>query len=141
MGGNPQVLLLLFCLFCVILICFVGIFLNLMRKSKREKFFCLVCQKKKNSSKKKNNPHFSESWHGRANPSTKKKTFFFLLPHSNNTTSFILQLLSLNLHNFLQTLPNHTKSYQNLTFTQTNPRQTRSIASKRKGEKFALCWY
>jgi len=32
-GGNPQVLLLLFCLFCVILICFVGTCPNMMQKS------------------------------------------------------------------------------------------------------------
>jgi len=34
-GGNPQVLLLLFCLFCVILICFAGICPNMIRKEKK----------------------------------------------------------------------------------------------------------
>jgi len=32
-GGNPQVLLLLFCLSCVILICFIGPSSNMMRKN------------------------------------------------------------------------------------------------------------
>jgi len=31
-GGNPRILLLLFCLFCVVLIYFVGICPNMMRK-------------------------------------------------------------------------------------------------------------
>ena len=33
--GNPRVLLLLFCLFCVILICFAGICPYMMRKRKK----------------------------------------------------------------------------------------------------------
>jgi len=36
-GGNPRVLLLLFCLFCVILICFAGICPNMIRKKKEKK--------------------------------------------------------------------------------------------------------
>jgi len=35
-GGNPQVLLLLFCLFCVILICFAGICPNMIRRKKNK---------------------------------------------------------------------------------------------------------
>jgi len=34
-GGNPRVVLLLLCLFCVILICFVGICPNIMRNSEK----------------------------------------------------------------------------------------------------------
>jgi len=90
-GGNPRVLFLLFCLFCVVLICFVGICPNMMRKS--EVFFEAVDQKP-------NPPH----------PKRKKKVFFsFKIRKENlffffsliqkNTTSFILQTsISISIH-------------------------------------------
>ena len=85
-GGNPQVLLFLFCLFCVILICFTDIVQTWLEK--------------------KNGGHdqklgLARACGGTAVPThqhTKTKKVFPFFPHSNNTTSFIFKLLSLNLH-------------------------------------------
>ena len=145
-GGNPLVLLLLFCLFCVILICFVGICSNIMRKS--EKKFDVIDQK---------------HWHGCASPClpkttktrsegttracggtavpthqhTKTKKFY---PHSNNPTSFIFKLPSLNLHNFLQTSPNHTiyktKATLNFIPNPTHPSKTTIVNHNQQINKF-----
>jgi len=121
-GGNPRVLLPLFCLFCVVLICFVGICLNMMRKSEKNlksltKIQTHHIQKKKIPSKKKN-LHFPEGWHdlclwwhGRANPSAKKKKkfqkrkffVFLVLPHSKEHNLFHFSNLHQhsNLHIYL----------------------------------------
>ena len=131
-GGNPRVLFLLFCLFCVVLICFVGICPNMMRKS--EVFFEAVDQKpnpphpkrkKKvffSFKKKKKKPQFfpegwhgpCQWWHGRGTPKKKKISkkknilkkifiFFFLLPHSKQHNLFHPSNLHIYLHSSFPT--------------------------------------
>jgi len=130
-GGNPRVLLLLFCLFCVILICFVGICQNMMRKSKkklkpltRKLWTARACPNPSGKKPRKNSSKLgtARACGGTAVPvearpchHNPKLLFFSFFPRSNNTTSFILRLFSLNLHNLkplnlhnsLQTSPNH----------------------------------
>ena len=103
-GGNPRILLLLFCLFCVVLICFVGICPTMMRKSKffwshwpKTKPTTSLEKKKKNffsfKKKKKKPIFFQKVGTGRANPSAKIYLFFF--PKKNSffflSSPFILQ--------------------------------------------------
>ena len=92
-GGNPRVLLLLFCLFC-----FVGICLNMMRKSEKNLKSLTknqthhILEEKKIFQKKKKTLFFPEGWHGPCQPiSQKKNLFFFFSLIQKNTTSFILQ--------------------------------------------------
>ena len=121
-GGNPRVLLLLFCLFC-----FVGICLNMMRKSEKNLKSLTknqthhILEEKKIFQKKKKTLFFPEGWHGpclwwpgRGNPKKKKISkkknilkkifiFFFLLPHSKQHNLFHPSNLHIYLHSSFPT--------------------------------------
>jgi len=98
-GGNPRVLLLLFCLFCVVLICLVGICPNMMRQSK---IFLKPLTRNQT-----HHIHFSRRL-ARPVPvvarpcqpiSQKKNLFFFFSLIQKNTTSFILKTsMSISIH-------------------------------------------
>jgi len=116
-GGNPQVLLLLFCLICVILICFVGICPNMIRKKKKnfgghdhKLGTTRACGGTTVPDQTLLKPSFSRSLARPCQPISTQKPIFSLpfFPHSNITTSFIFKLLSLNLHNL--NLQNSIKS-------------------------------
>ena len=130
-GGNPRILLFLFCLFCVVLICFVGICPTMMRKSenflkpltKNQTHHILEKTKKKKipSKKKKNTFFFQKVGTGRANPSDKKKKKFFFSSspfiHQHKHLSFLKQpsttsiaIKPSNLHISLNFPPNHKNS-------------------------------
>jgi len=96
-GGIPRVLLLLFCLFC-----FVGICLNMMRKSEKNLKSLTknqthhILEEKKIFQKKKKTLFFPEGWHGPCQPIS-QKTFFFPSPSFKKTqplSSFKLPYLS-----------------------------------------------
>jgi len=108
-GGNPRVLLLLFCLFYVVLICFVGICPNMMRKSE---FFLKPLTRNQTHhinyvfpSKKKTfifqKVGTTHACGGTVVPThlPKKNFVFFFSLIQKNTTSFILQTsISISIH-------------------------------------------
>jgi len=133
-GGNPRVLLLLLCLFCVILICFAGICSNMIRKKKKNleamtrslarpvPVMAMSClskpTKKKSKPKEFHKLGTARACGGTAVPPQPKFFFYFFLvlpsfkQHNLFNPSTSLSKPSY-LHNSLQTSPNHNISKPN----------------------------